>query len=583
MTLRTTVSRFLKSHYIGIAFGIALLIRLGYVFALEDRWYYFDTVHYDTAAKSLLQGDGFGKSLHFHHTYKQYCLEPVYPLFLAAIYSVTGQSFLAVRIVQIFISLLYVWILFLLCKKVHPPSAPIVLIYAAIYPFFIYLTGLLYPTLLFSLFILLAIYFFVKYNQSYKLIWVVFGAVFLGMATVTRLVVLPSIFFIGLWIIVFTHQSWLRRILHIACLFAISGLMLIPWSLRNGQVYGKFTPGRVCLSETRHFDHFVAVLRYKDYYKVESFPGRRVRFDLEPVGQSMLFHYFLDETYLGTLQPVEDISIPPRGYFGLIIKGGNPLYLPMATFEGADSGTIALGGVTSIREFVRSPKIEYGLEGISIPVAEEKWEHKIISTWTDSITNMEIFLPDPVSPHDVHRIAFLVGLDSLSLKANGYMIWMHPWLEADLWRFQGGVPEKDIKFRDIGRLENPMTLSRLIVKEPVRFFTHHVFVEFINFWSPVISKIKTDSNVSPYMNVVSIIFYTPILLLFLLCFVMMRKQWSVYLLLLIPIGNLSLFYSIFFTQMRYRLPIDGFLMILGAMGLTGLVIPFLRGLCVGKK
>jgi hypothetical protein len=375
---------------------------------------------------------------------------------------------------------------------------------------------------------------------------------------------------VGLWILIFTRQSWSKRILHVACLFVCSILILIPWSVRNWQVYGKFTPGRVCLSETRHFDHAESVFRYKDYYMVDVFPGKQVRFELESTQETLLFHYYLDDKYLGTLQPLETLNIQARAYFGRVIRGGNPIHLPRASFQTIDSNDVIIQSSDFNGDFLISPGIQFDSSGIFIPQSAESWQFKIISTWADSVKGMEVLLPTPIDPHDMHRFAFLIGLDAPSLEANGYMVWMHPWLEADLWRFKQGEPKTDIQWRDIGRIQNPMTLSRLIAQEPVRFFTQHFFVEFFNFWSPKIRKIKTEANVSPYMNGISLIFYTPVLVFFILSLFLYRKQGPTRLLLLIPIANLSLFYSFFFTQMRYRLPVDGFLILFASIGLTTL-------------
>ena len=69
-----------------VLFALALAARLAFVLTLEDRYYYFDTVHYDKAAKALIAGRGFGEGYEFSQFFrKEYALTPLYPIFLAAI------------------------------------------------------------------------------------------------------------------------------------------------------------------------------------------------------------------------------------------------------------------------------------------------------------------------------------------------------------------------------------------------------------------------------------------------------------------------------------------------------------------
>ena len=116
-TLKNTslhIFQFLSKNLIIIIFALAFFLRLGYVLSLEDRWYFFDTIHYDSAAQSIISGDGFGKSLHYYHKYSCFCLEPTYPLFLSFIYAIFGRHFIIVRIIQVLLSLLQLWLLYLI-------------------------------------------------------------------------------------------------------------------------------------------------------------------------------------------------------------------------------------------------------------------------------------------------------------------------------------------------------------------------------------------------------------------------------------------------------------------------------------
>ena len=103
---------FIKKRHVLILLFLAAVLRVAYIMTLEDRWYFFDTAHYDSAAQSIVEDGTFGPSLHYYNEYDNYCLEPVYPIFMALIYKIFGHSLLAVRLAQMILSLLQIFILY---------------------------------------------------------------------------------------------------------------------------------------------------------------------------------------------------------------------------------------------------------------------------------------------------------------------------------------------------------------------------------------------------------------------------------------------------------------------------------------
>ncbi len=561
---------FLKRRYILLLFLLAAALRLAYIFTLEDKWYYFDTVHYDQAATSIVAGDGFGPSLHYYNEYEHYCLEPAYPIFLAGVYSVFGHSFLAVRLVQTLLSLLQIYFLYKIVLLLKPKAAPFALLYGAVYPFFIYISGLLYVTQLFSLLLTLMLYFLLKYRRTWSVGWLSLSAIVLGIAISARPVALPATVLLAAWIFFFAEMSWMKRVGHIAWTALLIGVILTPWTIRNWKVFGVLSPGRACLAETRVFDDVQREFALEDALKKPTFDAGRFRVDLKLDNDEPLFVCTVDEQVVSKIKPLEKLELPAPMHVGLIFRGGAPFHIKDAIFRGTTNAGEALSIHTSkSASCIATANVRVGSPGVFIEQSEDAWDYSMIFADSLLLSNAELVFPDSVSPYNVRRAALLIGLDSDSLSANGYMVWLQPWRAADFWRIENGKPVRPVKVLDLRKKENPVRPLHLMLSNPVRFIAKHFIPEFLNFWSPKIKRITTSSNVNFVMNLASFLFFTPLLVLSLIGIAALRKQWRSLLLVLIPVANISLFYSVFFTELRYRIPIDGFLIVLAAIGFAG--------------
>jgi hypothetical protein len=555
-----------KPRKIFLLLLLAGVLRLAYVFSLENRYYFFDTVHYDSAAKSILAGNGFGPSLHYYDSYANYCLEPIYPLFLAGVYALFGQSYLAVRIFQALLSLLQIYFIYRITLIIRPTAALYALTFAAVYPFFIYISGLLYSTQVFSLLLTLTVFFFCLYSQTFRLKWLVFGAIALGLSIATIPVIAPAVALFALWVALINKKKLARSAAHVALLGTLVVLILTPWTIRNWLVFNVISPGRACLAESRAFEQVDLQFRYDDSFKQRYFEGRQFRVEILNDKDNLRFKYFLDDIHLGTLQVLEDNWIwPDTVYFGLLFHGGTSIELPAVelshTTKSAD---------LQFDDYIHSPELSVHDGRITLQETPKKWGYSLVFTRPDSFTRLTLTYPNPVTPQDMQRFAFLVGMDAPSLTSDGYMIWLHPWRDADLWEVKDGRPFRSLDVVDLVRKQNPMTLSRLIAKEPVRYFTRHFIPEFFKFWSPMISRI-TSSGYQPGLmqKAASILFFTPLLLFSLIGLAaLFKNELKKLLLLLIPVVVLSLGYAVFFVEIRYRIPIDGFLIILASTGFS---------------
>ncbi|MBN1559552.1 glycosyltransferase family 39 protein [candidate division KSB1 bacterium] len=556
----------IKKHVV-LLILVAGLLRLGYIVTLEDRSYFFDTVHYDQAACAILEDGTFGSSFHYYDEYKHYCLEPIYPLFLAGIYALFGRSFLIVRIIQVLLSLVQLNFIYRIVKMLRPRAAWLALVFGAIYPFFIYLPGLLYVTQLFSLLLILAIYFFLRYAVDFRQKWLIPFALSLGVAIVAVPIALPGFILFVAWMVFFARVKQ-KKWTHIVTAATVIILILTPWTVRNWQVFHILSPGRACLAERRVFELVDLQFRFADSEKLTRFPADQFKVNVIRTADAPLFECFVDEKLIAVLKVNEPFTWHDSSYYGIIFKGGGDMHVQRLQF--AQNDTFFLDS-TNDREWLHAEQVTIGEEAIELHGASGKWEYAAVFPTPGSAQSFIMSYPSTIKPADVSRAAILFNLQCPRLDADGYMIWLHPWMQADLWKIENGRPAQSVQTIDLFIKENPVNLRALIAQNPVRFLFQHVGPEFLNFWSPAVKRITTSAQLSRAMNAASWLFFTPLLLFAVIGIFTLRDQWKSLLILLIPIVTISLSYSIFFAEVRYRIPVDGFLIVLGAIGLDGVM------------
>ena len=569
-----------EKKFIYIILFLALLVRVGYVLTLEEKWYYYDTVHYDTAAQNIVEGNGFGPSLYFSNLYDNFCLEPVYPLFLAGVYFLFGHSLLAARIVQVLLSLLALLVLYVIGRSLVPQKAArATLVFAGFYPFFIYIPGLLYITQLFTLFILLSVFGFLKFYQKNKTGWILFSGLFLALAILARPIYLFGVPLFFLWIIWAPKFSFARKLLFAAILGLTMLVVFTPWTLRNYKVFGKAKFARACLPQGQIYGKtFWTIAREKASEK-DSIDVSKFSVWYHEENDQSIFDCYIDDEYFFTLLPYEKITIPDSGsYFGVVFSGPESNKVRrVSAKQRLDTGdetkdTPALDSADSLTVAFASNAVKYEKPGISFEGGTIYWQYPLAFTEKVNANYFEIFYPRPVTPQGLRKTALLIFLDKPDSTANGFMIWLHPWEQPDLWWYRDGKPYDGVPVKKTFTGENRVNLFYIFYKYPFEFIFKHFVPEFVNFWSPKITRvISEEQQPGTFMQVISIVSFSPILLLFPFGIWALRKKIKLLALFLIPVITLSVGYSIYFTQTRYRIPVDGFLILFAMYGWTFIV------------
>ena len=213
---------------------LSFVIRLVFILMLKpDGFYFSDTRHYDNAALSLLSGDGFGE---------KYNRSPVYPIFMALIYAVFGHSFVAVRFIETLFGVMLVWLIYHVARKAFDGRVALMSAsLAAFFPHFIILTGLLYSTNLFTIFLASSIYFLIKSEEKDRPHYILLSGASAGLATLT----IPAMFFILpfwlLWLMVRTERSARFNFIKTIIFSTVILVVLTPWTIHNFIKYDRLT------------------------------------------------------------------------------------------------------------------------------------------------------------------------------------------------------------------------------------------------------------------------------------------------------------------------------------------------------
>ncbi len=557
-----------------------LILRIGYVSTLENSWYFFDTIHYDTAAQHIVKGEGFGPGLHYYNIYKQYSLEPVYPLFLAGIYSVFGHSFLAVRIAQSILGLLTLLFLYLIAKNLMPERyARGVLLFGGVYPFFIYIAGLLYATQIFTFFIVLGVWIFIEYFKNPRMWLMLVGGIVLGFAVLSIPVYVVALPLFVLWVFLFSKQTFSKRFTAALVLSASIVLILIPWTVRNYMVFHEIKYARAFIPQEEAFSQvFWKIEREKSFQKQELDVENFSFYYYEQDDKSYL-DCFINNTHFFTLNPYKKLSIPDSGYYnGLIFFGKRKIYVKENSFNertivGQDTLETSIWDSKSEIELVtQSETVKTENQQIVYQGFERGWDKPVFVKKLNIANFFDVHYEQPLSPKYVNRVALLVFMDSMEADGDGYMVWLHPWLEPDLWHIKDQKPDSSVAVLKSFADGRSINLMYLLKNYPYEYVFKHYIPEFINFWSPGIARISSKDRVPGLkIQIVAIASFTPILLLMPFGIWAARKNWRLLILYLIPILTVSAGYSLFFTETRYRIPIDGFVVLFAFVGASWLV------------
>ena len=214
---------------------------------MEGRLYFPDSVRYDRIALELLAGNGFSSA----------STAPLYPVFLSLIYRFFGHSFLAVRIIQAVIGSASIFIVYLIAGEIFSEKAGLIAgSISAVYPFFIFFTGLLLTETLFIFLLLCLIFFLRKMTILLQWRYTVYTGIFAGLSILIKPVM--SYFLLFALAVVLAACAGRRKKLFVKVIpvLIITGIILMPWAWSNYKRTGKIifltTSGGLTLYESNN-------------------------------------------------------------------------------------------------------------------------------------------------------------------------------------------------------------------------------------------------------------------------------------------------------------------------------------------
>lgn len=229
-----------RIKYFSIAiFSVAFIIRL--VFALQDSDIsHSDAYVYDTLGWSISQGNGYVNTDGTPHS----LYPPFYPFLLSIIYRFFGHDYAAVRIVQSIVGAFSCALIYFIGKRaIGAAVGGIAAFISVFYPPFIKSAGRLLTELLFTFILCLIVFYLLKIQEKMKFKNCIILGLLLGIATLTRSIMLFFPIFIIPVFIYLKDKYRISEILkrYVLVLLAVV-FSLMPWVIRNYNVYHKFVP-----------------------------------------------------------------------------------------------------------------------------------------------------------------------------------------------------------------------------------------------------------------------------------------------------------------------------------------------------
>ncbi len=174
-----------------LIFLVALITRVVFAFTLKDGFYFADEFDYTVIARYFVEHGTLPES---------FDRSPLFPLFLAGLFKLGGESFFYIRIVQAVLGAIIALEIALIGKRVGGSGVGIVAgALWAIYPMGVFMSGILYPAILLtSLMTSAVLCLLAKRDSPAYVAWVALAGLLLCAATLTIPMVLSS--FVFVWV-----------------------------------------------------------------------------------------------------------------------------------------------------------------------------------------------------------------------------------------------------------------------------------------------------------------------------------------------------------------------------------------------
>lgn len=237
-------------------FLIGLLIRVAYVWTLGDKVHWPDETEYHGIAVNLLAGKGYayfrdyGSSVLGPTAYRM----PALPALLALLYALTGPHLLAARLLQALMGALLIPTAYSIARELHYSPIPGILAgcLLAIYPYYVFCAGTVYPVVLPALLVAAATLLLLRGARRGDIRLEAAAGLALGAGILAMGHLIGAIPFLIAWILLNKKASPRRRWLASAAMCSVILIVVLPWVVRN-----RIVMGRTCLSTAFAYNLYV--------------------------------------------------------------------------------------------------------------------------------------------------------------------------------------------------------------------------------------------------------------------------------------------------------------------------------------
>lgn len=236
-----------------LIFLVALALRLPYALTRPDALEFPDSQDYDSTARNLLAGEGFREE-----SGRQASRAPGYPLFLSGCYA-AGLSFRGVYVIQSIADAITCVLVALLGRNLFGMKAGVAAgLACAVYPFFIFFSGILLSETLFTLALVAAVALLERALRGKKwrtpVLLAATAGIVIGFAIHLRSsFLLFPLFMVPFWIVA-QRRDISRRCIRATGLWivmaAMAGMALLPWVVRNYRIFGRIIPATLQVGES---------------------------------------------------------------------------------------------------------------------------------------------------------------------------------------------------------------------------------------------------------------------------------------------------------------------------------------------
>ncbi|MFX0140063.1 MAG: ArnT family glycosyltransferase, partial [Candidatus Hodarchaeota archaeon] len=471
------------------------------------------------------------------------------------------------------------------------------------YPLLIFSSGLLYVEALFTFFISLTIYYVFKIYDEGKYVWFsTLAGLFLGLAALARPVIFSFYPFLALWVLVILIKPFKKRLTSLALTFSSAVLVITPWTIRNYNVFGRFVP--VSAEVDHELSAVVETSLELETILQMNVVGDELKIVLSSDSKGHHFDFYINGQYEGRLTDAEKLQGNAQTrYSGIVLKGGlnnNVDEFSVLGLSKEETASIKKDTdnikkkVDNFERKLLGPSWDAASEyeiisgELANTATEKSWKFLAVYASQKNPTEIAIKWGKTADGKGVTEAGLALMLDKPSTDASGYFVRRAPLGLMELWTIVDGAMGKFIdKKYGIYSIQNPWNQNRLsklstnlrksgtfeeiqkiLTSDPKTFFRRY-FSEFIHFWSLYPDRVEAKNKFTGNSSkLISIISFAPILSLFLIGLLFSFPKWRKIYVLFFIIISFALGYSFFQTRLRYRIPVEPYIIIFAANGLV---------------